>query len=342
MEACGVIGSTRELSGVGAPFVRGASCAASLVPLGAGTLTGAALTPFVGEGAALGGASLVRLAELGEGRGTAARLELGGASLVRFVEAGPSVVEGACAALPVSEPFVEDGPCPEEVPFADDGPCPEEGPLADDGPFAAELGAALLGKLCVGATLPLDWTARACTAVGSGSSTIANEGIAETLTTCLVKPGVGVSPKLAIEARAESGPVSDRTPKRSGSVPLRRRALSGGVASAAPFDFATAPFGGVVAPFDFATAPFDFAAKPAGFAPIAQVGRRLRASASARSTSKPSGGLTELGVVPCEESALPISEDFSLGLDIEMVEESTTTHADRQREWGGSCQPDDA
>jgi hypothetical protein len=45
--------------------------------------------------------------------------------------------------------------------------------------------------------------------------------------------------------------------------------------------------------------------------------------------------LTELGAVLFEESALPISEDFSLGLDIEMVEESTTAHADRQRECGG-------
>jgi hypothetical protein len=161
-----------------------------------------------------------------------------------------------------------------------------------------------------------------------GSSTIATEGMADTLTTCLVKPGAGESPKLAIEARAESGPASDRTPNRSGSVPLRRRVLSGGVTSLAPFDFATAPFVGVVAPFDFASA------LPA-FAPIAHAGRRFRASASARSASKPGGALADLGAVPFEESALPISEEFSLGLDIEMVEESTTAHVDRQRELTG-------
>jgi hypothetical protein len=171
----------------------------------------------------------------------------------------------------------------------------------------------------------VDFVADVCAATPSRSSTIATEGIADTLTTCLVKPGAGVSPKLAIEARAESGPASDRTPNKSGSVPLRRRVLSGGVTSLVPFAFAPAPFVSVVAPFAFAS-------ELPVFAPIAQAGRRFRASASARSTSKPGGALAELGAVPFEESALPISEDFSLGLDIDMVEENTTAYAARQRE----------
>jgi hypothetical protein len=242
--------------------------------------------------AELGGASLGTLAEeLREGRGTDALAELGGASLASFFEAGASAMVVANALLSADEPCVDES-------------C----------------------TFCAAAGTPLVLADAGRGAAGSGSSTIAKEGMADTFTICLVKPGVGVSP--GIDPRPESGPPPARVPNRSGSVPPRRRALCGGMESLVVV---------VTEPLNFAAVPFDCVVEPFDFAPIAHAGRRLRASASARSTSNPGGGLAELGTALFEESALPMFEDFSPGLDIEMVVEPTTAHADRQRERGTLC-----